>query len=82
MRFQLAFAAELRAALRSLVPSEHGEISLEVKAAMNSTMFWNTPSVRITYFERSMAGCIRFQHRGSSELMIFPPAALEASVFT
>ena len=83
VRNQIPFAPGLRAELRKYVPDEaclDGEVAMEAKAAMQTTLFWNSPSLRIAYFERSLCGCVRLQYRGASDMLIFLPEALESQV--
>ena len=62
---------------RRLASSVKGEISIEVKLGLNVTIFWNAASFRGAYFERGLAGCIRYQHRGQSQLLLFPATSLQ-----
>ena len=63
------------------MPFDDGEVEAEIRAGMQSMLFWNSPGIRMVYFERSMVACLRFQYRGSAELLIWPPESLKAEVF-
>ena len=70
----LPFAKELMAKLRGTIPCSANIAPLEARIAASVSAYWNTPTLAITYMERSMLGAIRLQMSGDSELILIPLA--------
>eukprot|EP00971_Amphidinium_carterae_P088693 1754844-Amphidinium_carterae.1 len=62
----------------SLAGVADGTLSMEIKLGLAVTMYWNASHFRGTHFERGLAGSVRYQHRGVSELLLLTAPALEA----
>ena len=78
MKSSMPCFAPLRAQLRLVIPASPEAMAAETQVASSVTCFWNLPSLKIVYFERALAGTIRYQHRGDSEALVIPFAAAHA----
>jgi hypothetical protein len=76
IKASLAFTAQLKTALRACASKTNQSTKAEASLAFSPCSYWNVPNMRIIFFERSMSGCIRYQHRGESECLLFPYTAL------
>ena len=62
---------------RQYAAEPNEEAWLEVKLGMSMSLYWNAPNIYASYFERSLVAALRFQIRGSSDLMLLPLPALK-----
>ena len=70
------FAADLKLHLRKCAKTNANAASAEAQISMATSTYWNMPGMQITYMERSLCGCIRYQMHGESELLLLPVGAL------
>ena len=74
----LQFAAQLRHFLRESAPNANELNEAETQSACGVAAYWNLSNMQLCYAERSMSPTIRYQYRGTSEMLIFQLADLLA----
>lgn len=75
IKSSLDFASELKLNLRKCFRSGQEEAAVEAQIGLATSTYWNMPGMQITYMEKSLRGCVRYQMHGESELLLLPIAA-------